>query len=273
MVVIYAAAVSLLVLAAVILPLSVNSSFLAVMLLLLLYIAFWAALSFWVVSWKKNSSFNAVCMLALWVFLTILSPALVNSYISNAYPVPEALETVVKQRQGYHEKWDMDKRVTMDKFYAIYPQYKKYPLPDKQFSWLWYYAMHHMGDHESAAQSKALEEKLWTRHKVSGNIAMLFPTLHTQLSLNSLAQSDLQNHLLFLDSTKRFHEKTRLFFYEKIFEERPVNSVNWKNIQLEFFSVQEEVIWWKTLLPLLLFAVLFFVLAYRKLRRINTDEI
>jgi ABC-2 type transport system permease protein len=267
-----AAAIFLLALAAIILDLPLNRSFLTVTLLLMLYIAFWTALSFWVVSWKKNSSFNAVCLLALWVFLTVLSPALVNSYITTAHPVPEALETVVKQRQGYHEKWDMDKKVTMDKFYAHYPQYKKYPLPDKQFSWLWYYAMHQMGDDESANQSKALAEKLWTRHKVSSNIAMLLPTLHTQLALNGLAQSDLQNHLLFLDSTQRFHEKMRLFFYEKIFEERPVNSVAWKNIQMEYFSAQEETNWPKMLCPLLLPAALFFFAAGRRLRRINRDE-
>ena len=269
--VIYAAAFVLLVSAAVILPLPLNRSFLALTLLLVLYLAFWVALSFWMVSWKKNSSFNAVSMLALWVFLTILSPALVNSYITTAYPVPEALATVVKQRQGYHEKWDMDKRVTMDKFYAHYPRYKKYPLPDKQFSWLWYYAMHQMGDDESANESKALEKKLWTRHTISSNIATFFPTLHTQLSLNSLAQSDLQNHLLFLDSTKRFHEKTRLFFYDKIFEEQPVNSVNWKDIKLEYFSAGEDIAWLKMLLPLLLLAIVFFGIAGRKLKRLHTD--
>jgi ABC-2 type transport system permease protein len=269
--VIFAAAVLLLMLALIILQIPFNGSFVCMSLLLMLYLTFWAGLVSWVVSWKNSSSFNAVCMLAIWVFLTILSPAMVNSYITTAYPVPEALETVVKQRQGYHEKWDMDKKITMDRFYAHYPQYKEYPLPDKQFSWLWYYAMHQMGDDESAAESAALEEKLWTRHKVSSKIALVFPTLHTQLSLNSLAGSDLQNHLFFLDSTKRFHEKIRLSFYEKIFEDQPVNSVDWKHKKLEYFSAPQNIEWIKMLLPLLLFTLIFFALAQKNLNRASAE--
>jgi ABC-2 type transport system permease protein len=272
MVTVYAVVFLLLVAAVIILRLPVNVPFLITMLLLMFYVCFWFAVSFWVVTWKKTSAFNAVSLLALWVFLTILSPALVNSYMTNAYPVPEALEMVVKQRQGYHEKWDMDKKVTMDKFYAHYPQYRKYALPDKQFSWLWYYAMHQMGDDESATESQALNEKLWRRHEVSSNIALFLPTLHTQLSLNSLAQSDLENHLLFLDSTKRFHEKTRLFFYDKIFEEHPVSSIDWKGKKMEYFSTPQANSTVKMLLPLVLFTVVFFGLASRNLKSLHKES-
>ncbi len=80
-------------------------------------------------------------LLSVWIFLIIILPAAVNNYVVNKYPVPEALETTVKQRKGYHEKWDLDKKSTMDRFYAHYPQFNEYTLPDKEFSWLWYYAM------------------------------------------------------------------------------------------------------------------------------------
>lgn len=30
--------------------------------------------------------------------------------------------------------------------YEAYPQYKKYPLLEDEFSWIWYYGMQHMGD-------------------------------------------------------------------------------------------------------------------------------
>ena len=270
---VYAAAALLMALAVVILSLPLDITFLALTLVLALYLMFWFGLSFWVVSRKKDSSFNAVSMLALWVLLTILAPALVNSYINNAYPVPEALKTVVKQRQGYHEKWDMDKRVTMNKFYAHYPQYQKYPLPDKPFSWLWYYAAHQMGDDESVQESKELEGKLWKRHRVSSQIAIAFPPLHAQLALNDLAQSDLQNHLQFLDSTKRFHEKRRLFFYEKIFEDHPVNSVDWNSMRLEHFAATTDIKWLPMLLPLLLIGGVLFWAAQRNFYKPESNEV
>jgi ABC-2 type transport system permease protein len=261
--VVFAAAFLLMVLAVIILSVPLNDALLAIAALFSFYLLFWFGLSYWLVSWKKNSSFNAVCLLALWVLLTILAPAMVNSFISNAYPVPEALQTAIRQRQGFHEKWDMDKKVTLDKFYEHYPQYRKYPLPDKQFSWLWYYAMQQMGDDESAKESQSLKEKLWKREEVSSEIAMILPVLHVQLALNNLAGTGLQNHLQFLNSTKCFHEQMRLYFYEKIFEGRPVNSVDWKNIKPKYFSTQQDVRWLPLLSPLLMItAVLFWLARY-----------
>jgi len=272
MAVVYAAAALLLIVAVEILSLPLNTSLMAVVLLFFLYLLFWFTLSFWVVSWQKSSSFNAVCLLALWVVLTILSPALVNSYISHAYPVAEALETAVKQRQGYHEKWDMDKQHTMNKFYAHYPQFKQYPLPDKQFSWLWYFAMQQMGDDDARQESKKFNEKLWKREEVSTRIALALPVLHTQHALNNLAGTGLQNHLQFMETTNAFHEKMRLFFYPKIFEESPVSSVNWKNMQVQYFSSRPDIRWVSMLLPLILLSSVLFWLGQNQFRRSQGKE-
>jgi ABC-2 type transport system permease protein len=48
---------------------------------------------------------------------------MLNNYILNEYPVPEALEAMIEQRDGYHEKWDLAKEVTMEPFFEVYPQF------------------------------------------------------------------------------------------------------------------------------------------------------
>lgn len=250
--VVYALAAVLLLSAIIILQLPLNAALLAVVCLFALYLLFWTCLIYWIISWKRSSGFNAVSMLAIWVLLTILTPAFVNSYISNAYPVPEALQTVVKQRQGYHEKWDMERSVTMDRFYAHYPRFRKYQLKGEEFQWLWYYAMQQMGDDDAAQYSKELKDKLWKREEVSARIALVFPVLHTQLALNDLAGSGLKDHLLFQDSTRRFHEKMRLLFYPEIFEEKPVNNIDWNSFKVEYFKSGVEIHWLTMLLPLVL---------------------
>ena len=181
----------------------------------ILYVLFWFAVCFFIVSLQKNSNFNAVILLTIWLFLIIILPATINTYIVNKYPVPEALELTLKQRNAYHEKWDMDKKVTMDKFYNHYPQFKNYGIPDQEFSWLWYYAMQQMGDDESAIQSKKLETKLKQRNQASQTIAQFIPTLHTQIYLNEIAKSDLGNQLLFMKKTKEFHKKSDCIFTQR----------------------------------------------------------
>lgn len=253
--------------AALLVPLPLNAALLAFFGLGLLYLFFWFALSFWVITWQKSSAVNAVSGLAIWVLLTIVAPAVVNNYLMNKYPVPEALDNAVLQRKGYHEKWDMDKQVTMDKFYAHYPQFKKYALPGGEFSWLWYYAMQQMGDDDARQSSEALKQKLNSRETASRNIARFIPTLHLQWQLNNLAQSGLHNHLQYLDSASRFHEKKRLYFYPKIFENTPVQQENWSNHQVAFFNAAQPNNWWGMMLPLGLSILLLIALSAFQVKR------
>ncbi|WP_444660150.1 DUF3526 domain-containing protein [Flavobacterium columnare] len=236
----------------------------------ILYLLFWFAVSFYIVSLQKNSNFNAVILLTIWLFLIIILPATINTYIVNKYPVPEALELTLKQRNAYHEKWDMDKKGTMDKFFQHYPQFKSYALPDNKFSWLWYYAMQQMGDDESAVQSKELETKLHQRNEASQSIAQFIPTLHTQIQLNEIAKSDLGNQLLFMEKTKEFHEKLRLYFYPKIFDNAPVKQEKWEGFKVENFNDVSKINFLKSILPLLLFNLGLILLGWLNFR--NTKK-
>jgi ABC-2 type transport system permease protein len=251
-IVIYAMLIVLLAVAWGVLSIPFKAAFAAAAALAVVYLAFWFVACFWVVSWQRNSSTNAVSLLTIWVLLTIILPASINNYIVNKYPVPEAVATAVEQREGVHEKWDMEKQATMDKFYNHYPQFKSYRLPDKQFSWLWYYAMQQMGDDEALQHANQMKEKLWMRNNASNNIALFIPTLHTQLQLNELSQSGLGNQLKFLNGTEKFHEKMRLYFYPKIFSEAPVKDEDWSKFKAEYFNETVPMNWLRMYLPLVI---------------------
>jgi ABC-2 type transport system permease protein len=75
----------------------------------ILYIVFWFSLCWFVISLHKNSSQNALILLIAWLILTIVVPTTVNAVISHAYPVREAFETLVENRNSYHKKWDEPK--------------------------------------------------------------------------------------------------------------------------------------------------------------------
>jgi ABC-2 type transport system permease protein len=254
--VIFTALFVLVVLAAVILALPIDDSFWATVSLSFSYLLCWFAIGFWVASLKKQSGVNAVLLLSSWLLLTVICPGMANNYITSKYPVPEALATVVKQREGYHEKWDMDKEVTMDKFYAHYPQFSKYPIPNTQFSWLWYYAMQQMGDDEAELEAIEMMNKLQQREIASRTISWFVPSMHTQYQLNTLAQSGLGNHLEFLDSTKQFHENKRLHFYPKIFAAANVSEEKWSDFKVMRFTENSRVAWDSLLMPLFIITIL-----------------
>ena len=233
----------------------------------ILYILFWFSVCFWVASLHKSSNFNAVLLLTIWILLIIILPASMNNYLVNKYPTPEALETTLKQRKGYHEKWDMDKQPTVDKFFVHYPQFNKFKMPEGDFNWLWYYAMQQMGDDESAKHSKKLREKLEKRNEVSANIAQFIPTLHLQIQLNEMSKSGLKNQLFFMDEMGKFHEKIRLYFYPKIFSEAEVSAENWDNIKMQISIDESSVNYPKVFLPILAFVGFFMGLGWLNFRR------
>jgi len=264
----YVAFIVLFVIAIFSIAIPINEALLVFFLLSLLYLAFWFVLSFLIVSFQQSSSFNALILLTLWVLLSILIPAGVNNFLANKYPVPEALHTMVQQRDGYHKKWDLAKEGTMNKFYAHYPQFKKYTLPHQGFSWLWYYAMQQMGDDESLGQSMAMRDKIKQRERMSRWVAWVVPTMHVQLQLNDIAQTSLQDYIQFLDKTNDFHERMRLYFYPKIFEDAPVLDEDWQSFKPEYANNRYHVNWLKTFMPLvLIIGILLSFIAYN-LRKI-----
>jgi ABC-2 type transport system permease protein len=200
---------------------------LQLLLVVVLYVLFWFMVSVLVIAFGKSSSFNATTLVCLWIFLAILFPGIANIAVNSSIPVPEASETAIRQREGYHAKWDQPKKPTMEKFYAVYPQYRKYPIPEDRYSPGWYYAMQFSGDLESANSSEKLFEKLMQRQTLSERIASFNPVIAAQQSLNKVANTDLTSHIRYLQSVKTHHRQIREYFYPFIFEDTPTESIDW----------------------------------------------
>jgi ABC-2 type transport system permease protein len=266
----YSWLVILLLIAILVLSLPVNEALWAFIVASILYLAFWFAFCFWIITFRRSSSFNVLTLLSAWVVFTILLPASVNNVVADLYPVPESLATMVKQRDGYHEKWDIDKASTMKKFYAHYPQYESYGIPKQTFSWLWYYAMQQMGDDESLQHSQAMHEKILQRERMSRSIAMAMPAMHTQLLFNDVAGTSLTDYIQLLDSTRVFHERMRLHFYPKIFDNAAVKDENWKSFIPEYISDRKDMNWSAMLLPLIVAVVLLSILSVANMRQIKS---
>lgn len=254
--------------AKVVLEVPLNEAFFTVVSLSILYVLFWFALCFLIVCFKKPSDFNALLLLSSWLILLILLPAGINAYVAAKYPIPEAMSTAIAQRDGYHVKWDTDKRETIKKFYKHYPQFEFYGYPTEGFNWLWYYAMQQMGDDDSNTQQEALDKKIRLREKASIMIAKWIPNLHLQLTLNQLAGTSMRQHMEYLNEAEAFHEQLRLFFYPKVFEDLHADTVDWSKIKPVFYKTSISTNPLKQCFPLLLFILFVVVITLPVARRI-----
>ncbi len=236
-----------------------------------LYVSCWFAIALLVVSFYKSSAVNAVSLLSIWLLLTLLLPAAINNYITQKYTVPESLSTMLKQRDGYHKKWDIPKDSTLKMFITEYPQYKNYKWKAEGFDWLWYYAMQHMGDADTKADAALFMQKLQQREAVSRKFGYWLPTLYTLQYNTQLAKTNLQNHLQFLDSSAAYHERLRLSFYPKIFTAAPVLKENWASQVPQFFSSKNETGYLQSLYTGF-FVLLIGALAVMRLKEVKTKS-
>lgn len=234
-----------------------------------LYIIVWFALCRWIISFRKSSARNALLLLIIWVSTNFIIPMSTNMVIQKLFPVQESLKAVMQQREGYHNKWDEAKSPTMEKFYEVYPQFRKFTAEENEaFTWTWYYAMQHMGDLEAAASSKQYSEKMLTRNQISLYLGYFLPNIHTQLAESYLSKTDMSNHLQYASALKKFHEEKRLFFYPLIFSGKNADSVNWTQQTVSIFRSSEKINFTQLFLPYLLFIGLFIILPYNKYRKL-----
>ncbi|WP_299312079.1 DUF3526 domain-containing protein [uncultured Aquimarina sp.] len=259
LVLLYIILVFLFFIAKLVLNLTLNSDFIWMLGLSMLYILFWFTLTFFIIIFKKSSGFNALLFLSVWLVLIILLPAGINAYVSSKYPVPEALSTTIAQRDGYHTKWDTDKLATIEKFYKHYPQFKKHGYPTDGFNWLWYYAMQQMGDDDSKNEQEALKEKIKLREQTSRQIASVIPNMHLQLVFNRLSGTSMSQQMDYLEATDAFHERLRLFFYPKIFKKQNADTVDWSQFTPEYHKTTSNISPIQSVIPIII-ALIFMIL-------------
>ncbi|OQP62207.1 DUF3526 domain-containing protein [Niastella populi] len=257
-IVVSALLLSLLILAKLIVGIPVNAAFGAYAIVAFLYVLVWFAISFLLIVLHKSTSVNALLLLSAWVLLCLLVPGLINNYVTARYAVPEAYSTLIKQRDGYHTKWDKDKDSTLQAFFHEYPEYRNYVWNKPSFNYLWFYAMQHMGDAEAREHSRAMHQQLRQRSRVSATAGLFFPATHAQLQFANIAQTGMPQHLQYLDSTVHFHERLRRYFYPKIFGDSAVDSEHWAQHVPVYFHAACNVQWIQLVLPLLFTGIVLF---------------
>ncbi len=198
--------------------------------LIALHTLFWFALCLGVAGGRRSSTTNAMILVGVWVALTFLAPAVLSLANAILHPVPEALELTVRQRQGYHEAWDLPKAATMEGFFEDYPRWSDQTVPEDEFTWAWYYAMNHRGDRAARDASRAYRDILARRDEWARRWSLLVPPLATQIALDRLSSADLGTQLAYQEAVRRYHERLKAHFQPLLFAATPIAQVDWEQV-------------------------------------------
>ncbi|MBX3167564.1 MAG: DUF3526 domain-containing protein [Candidatus Eremiobacteraeota bacterium] len=237
------------------------------------YLLFWIALVLWIVSFGRNSSWNAIVLLGCWLVFTTLLPSLTNLAIQRALPLDRGYRLTLQARQSTHEGWDQDKKAMAEEFLKLHPRWATLCRPDpEKFTWSWYFANQLVADDRVAADASAYLDGLKERELWTYRAGLLCPPLNLQQNFDSLAGTDLTAEILFLEGLDQAHRQLQDLLLPEIFAERKLNPQ-------EYSKLLERLQTWRfqprpnsgrvgeSLLALCLTSSLFLVLARTNARR------
>jgi ABC-2 type transport system permease protein len=224
---VWVAALALLGLAAVWADVPVDARWWTVAVAVLAYILLWAGTVLAVAWLRRSSDFNVLVLLGVWVAWTALGPALLNVAAAATFPLPEALELTVLQRQGTHGAWDEPLDTVMDAFYREYPEWQSVPVPRDRYSNAWYYAMQQRGDAAASDAARRYRQALEARDAWLARASWLCPPAALHRVLTRVSGTDLAGYLAYLDSVARYHEALKRHFLPVIFSDQTVADVDW----------------------------------------------
>ncbi|WP_139921088.1 DUF3526 domain-containing protein [Hymenobacter sp. DG01] len=206
-----------------------------------LYCLFWFGVALIITALQRTSAFNAVTLLGVWLLLVVLVPSLLNLGVAAAHPVPQGIELTIKQREEIHAGWDRPKTQTMNRFFALYPQWRDTATIRERFVWRWYYAFQHLGDLAVAKQAAAYANGLQQRYDLVEKLNLLSPAINAQSSLNALAGTDLPTHLKFQRSATAYHDALRAFYYPFLFRKVEFTHNDYAREPTHTFTSQPEL--------------------------------
>ena len=193
----------------------------AVLALMVAYLAFWVAMAL-LVAWRGwASSTNAASLAAVWVIVALVLPALSNVAIERAVPVEQGAEIARAQREAVNGAWDIPRENTMQRFYAKYPEWSESAPLGTAFHYKWYLAFHQNGDDAVAPMSAAYREGIEKRTEAANSLGWVLPPVGLQAALTRMAATDMQAHLAYQDRIRAYHGELRRFYYGFLFGDKP----------------------------------------------------
>jgi ABC-2 type transport system permease protein len=183
----------------------------------LLYLAFWMAVAYLIVSFRKNTIVSGLYMVSCWVVLLVLLPSVVNSYIQSKHPLPMRDEVASYRRHQGEEIWGTRASILSDSFNRYNPQYASSIDLRKDtlhLSTRYVAGYYDLLERRMERKLEPFRRKIEQRNEHFDKLSRWNPALLSQHLLNNLAGTDLGHYKQFFAQQDTFQQAWKDFLYE-----------------------------------------------------------
>lgn len=238
------------------------------------YCAFWFALTFMVISFRKSSSFNAITAAGCWLLFLIVIPAVLNVIVNTRYPLNSTELAGLTRRTGFEN--ENDKQETAEvimEFLAHNPTLAgSDSLIDNNRMAKAYAAFTSLKDINSKHDVEHYNGQVAKRNEWASGFHWINPAVNMQEALTHVAQTDWETFQRFQASLTHFHKDITTFYFNRLFFDQPIGLQDYAN--LPAFKMVENVerwrVVWSSLVKILASAGLFFFIGWVNIKRSKT---
>ena len=255
------------------------SSLLSWQFIIALYLLFWSALAWMIVSLHQNSSVSALVLLGCWVMFLIIIPSAVNNYIAANYKIGSRTAFVNELRQQVDAIWDLPDSITVKEYYADYPEHSVTPMVplwtagdsydslgldealDRRYNkkfMVWHYYLDKMIARKLADYDRQLIDK----QSASDKFMFINPVVATQDFLNRLSRSGHGHQQRFKRAVTEYRDQIFAMTNAHVFEDRKLVLEDYRRYpEFELEKYETETIEFSSVIFVLVGFICIFLLA------------
>lgn len=238
------------------------------------YMSFWFGLLFFIVSFRKNSAFNAITAAGCWLVFLIVIPAVLNVIVTTKYPLSSATLAGLTRRTGLENEDDEEEaREVIMEFLAHKPALAgSDSLIGNNMLSKAYAAFTSLKDINSQQEVDQYNAQVVKRNEWTARFHWLSPAVNMQEALAHIAETDLNTFLRFQDALVSFHGEITDFYFTRIFWDRPIVLEDYEVLPVFRMTTTDDrwIIVWLGLGKIAGAAIIVFMLGFLRLKGGNT---
>lgn len=234
----------------------------------LVYALVWSGINFWVNSFKKDGTFNAIAVLTAWVSIMIIIPSAADLALGQVSRTVEVKLAALMRSRNMQET-DSAMNAALQKFYLVNPRYRpKDTIPGRFYYFQGYSAFLFNGDRAADSLVDARYELLAQHQQQLVRFNAVNPAYNTSEMLSMLAGTTIADEWAFKSAARSFHRQVFWFANRPLFESRLMKPLDYLG-QPKFQPPSAAFIlknWFVDLLALTIGVVVFGLAGWIKLR-------
>ncbi len=208
--------------------------FTQLVLIIILYSAFWFLLSFLVNLLKFSSDRSLLILTSFWVLFVFLIPSVINQFGNELHPISPRIQVINHHQKVYNEvEGNLDKEV--EALYSIHPDWASDDPLTKDLSnstgWnINYLTKQYIAQLKHKPVLEAYEGEIDDRNKWMQSVSKFSPAMIVQRSITDIAGTSTQHYRSFLRQSKDYAQDYREYVFQKLFTNQQFTANEIRNL-------------------------------------------